>query len=276
MDELVIEEHLRWLRRITDSHATLRDRRDNLRRLSRNLPVALLDATESDLDRWQSDLGVGKSSLLTYTTHVRAFYAWAHDRGKRDDNPAVALPLPKIPDRKPRPIPEDALKTAFRCADAEMMVWLALAGWVGCRAGEIAKLEDTSVIDEPDGMLLRIDGKGGKERIVPVPSVMVPMIRGVLRKGRLFRTPTGLLANGQYVTRVSSAFFAGIGLPYTLHQLRHRFGTQHYRLCKDIRQTQELMGHSSPSTTAKYVALAHRGGARSMDRLGKSLPRVAP
>lgn len=283
MDESVIEEHLSWLRRITDRRATLVSRRNMLRRLSRNLPVPLLEATESDLDRWQTSLTedsrpdpLCNSSVQTYTSHVRAFYAWAHERGKRDDNPALALPLPKIPERKPRPIPENDLKVAFRCADAEMMLWLALAGWMGCRSGEIARLADTSIIDERDGMLLRIDGKGGKERIVPVPKVMEPMIRGALRKGRLFRTPTGLAANGQYVTKISSAFFASIGLPYTLHQLRHRFGTQHYKICRDIRATQELMGHSSPTTTAKYVALAQRSGSRSMDRLGKSLPKVAP
>lgn len=275
MDELVIEEHLAWLRRITDRRATLLDRRNMLRRLSRNLPCPLLNATESDLDQWQASLGVCRSSVQTYTSHVRAFYAWAHERGKRDDNPARCLPLPKIPERKPRPIPEDALKLAFRCANAEMQLWLGLAGWCGCRSGEISRIEDTSIIDEGDGMLLRIDGKGGKERIVPVPKVMESMIRGALRKGRLFRTPTGLAANGQYVTKVSSAFFAAIGLPYTLHQLRHRFGTQHYKLAKDIRQTQELMGHSSPSTTAKYIALAQRAGTRSMDRLGKSFPTAA-
>lgn len=275
MDELVIEEHLSWLRRTTDRRATLRDRRDNLRRLSRNLPCPLLNATESDLDRWQSSLAVSRSAIATYTSHIRAFYAWAHDRGKREDNPALSLPLPRVPERKPRPIPENDLKLAFRCADPEMTLWLALSGWCGLRAGEIAALADTSVIDEPDGMLLRVDGKGGKERIVPVPKAVQPMVRGALRRGRLFRTPTGLPAHGQYVTRVSSAFFASVGLPYTLHQCRHRFGTQHYKLTRDIRQTQELMGHSSPSTTAQYVALANRAGARSMDRLGKTLPTAA-
>jgi len=281
MDELIIEEHLSWLRRITDRRDTLIGRRNQLRRLSRNLPVPLLEATESDLDRWQAALTdesrlepLCQSSVQTYTSHVRAFYAWAQERGKRDDNPARGLPLPKIPERKPRPIPEDALKLAFRCADHEMALWLALAGWCGLRAGEIARTQDTSVIDDKDGMLLRVDGKGGKERIVPAPKVIEPMVRGALRKGRLFRTPTGLAANGQYVTKISSAFFASIGLPYTLHQLRHRFGTQHYKLCRDIRATQELMGHSSPTTTAKYVALAQRSGSRSMDRLGKSLPKV--
>lgn len=275
MDELVIEEHLSWLRRVTDRRATLRDRRNMLRRLSRNLPCPLVAATESDLDEWQAALNVCPSSVQTYTSHVRAFYAWAQERGKRDDNPARILPLPKIPERKPHPIPEDALRLAFRCASSEMALWLALAGWCGYRAGEIALMRETSIIDDKEGMLLRVDGKGGKERIVPAPRVIEPMIRGALRRGPLFRTPTGLPANGQYVTKTCSAFFASIGLPYTLHALRHRFGTEHYKLCKDIRTTQELMGHSSPSTTAKYIALSQRAGSRSMDRLGKSLPTAA-
>jgi len=69
-----------------------------------------------------------------------------------------------------------------------------------------------------------------------------------------------------------SVFFSGIGLPYTLHWCRHRFGTQHYKLFRDIRATQELMGHASPATTAMYVQLSQERAKRSMDRLGKTLP----
>ena len=275
MDDELIEEHLDWLRRISNRKETLKHRRDNLRRLARQLTISLIEAQARDLDRWQASLAVSQSSIQTYTGHVRAFYRWLNDSGKRFDNPAKNLPMPQLPRRLPRPIPERDLKLAFKCADPEMALWLALAGWCGFRAGEISRLDDTSLIDDPDVMLLRVDGKGGKERIVPVPRAMELMIRGVVRRGPWFRTPTGLRATGNYVSRKSSDFFAVIGLPYTLHQCRHRFGTEHYRLCKDIRATQELMGHSNPSTTALYVALTQRGAQKSMDRLGKSLPTSA-
>lgn len=276
MDDELIDTHLRWLRRVTPSKDTCSHRRDVLRRVARQLPVSLREATAGDLDRWQEQLTVCRSSVYTYTVHVRAFYKWLHELGGREDNPAANLPVPRIAARRPRPFPESDLSLAFRCADDEMRAWIALAGWCGCRAAEIAILDDNSVIEEPDEQpLLWILGKGGRERLVPIPDDVMPLIRLVMRRGRWFRTPTGLLANGNYVTRKSSAYLTSIGLPYTLHQLRHRFGTQHYRICRDLRATQEAMGHLSPSTTSLYVQLAQQTAVRSMNKLGKTLPKVA-
>jgi len=280
MDESVIEEHLRFLRRLGTRNDTMRHRRDCIRRLARSLEVPLLEATDRDLDRWQATIAdpnrrpepLTPSAVATYTSHTRAFYKWAHHVGKIDVNPALDLLLPKIKKRVPHPIPENDLKLALRCADEQVTIWLTLAGWCGLRGGEISRLTGDSVIDEPDGMLLRVDGKGGKERIVPVPKVMVTMVRSWVKRGPLFRTVTGLPVNPDYVSRTVSVFFSGIGLPYTLHWCRHRFGTQHYKLFRDIRATQELMGHASPATTAMYVQLSQERAKRSMDRLGKTLP----
>jgi len=272
MDDELIDDHLRFLRRSGARKETIKHRRDNLRRLSRALRIPLLEATPADLDRWQDGLTVCLSSIQTYTGHVRAFYRWAHETGRREDNPALQLPMPSIPKRLPHPIPEKDLKLAFRCADPIMQVWLGLAGWCGLRCFEIAGLSDSSLIDDEDGMLLRFEGKGGKERIIPVPEDLRPLIRTVAVRGRWFRTPTGRAANGNYVSATASAFFASIGLPYTLHWCRHRFGTEHYRICKDIRATQELLGHSSPATTALYVQVSQRGVNKGMNQLGKTLP----
>lgn len=156
-----------------------------------------------------------------------------------------------------------------------MLVWLVLAGWCGLRAGEIARLRDESVIETDEGMYLRIDGKGGKERMVPVAAEAAPIVRAAMRPGAWFRTATGRAASPSYVSREASLFFKSLALPYTLHQARHRFGTQHYRLCRDIRQTQELMGHVSPATTALYT-LVSPAAMKSMKRLGKTLPKLAP
>lgn len=273
MSENTINRHLQWQRRRSDRAETLRHRRDNLVRLERRLPVPLLEATAEHLDTWQSGLKVCPSSIGTYTSHVRAFYLWAYDCGLRADNPAESLPMPKLPRRYPRPIPEKDLTTAFTCATGDLVVWLALAGWCGLRAAEIALLTAERVIDEGDGMYLRVDGKGGKERIVPVPTDVAPLVRQYIRRGPLFYRPKGGVATGGYISKVSSDFFQGVGLPYTLHTLRHRFGTQHYKLTRDIRATGDLMGHVSTSTTALYVAIAQGTTAKGVERLGKTLPK---
>lgn len=276
MSNDLIAEHLSWLRRVTDREATIRHRHDNLRRLARRVCVPLGEATPEHLDAWQASLTVSRSSIVTYTCHVRAFYRWLHDSGRREDNAAENLPVPKLGKRLPRPIPERHLALAWRCASGDMVVWLALAGWLGLRAGEIARLRDTSVIDEEGGMFLRIDGKGGKERIVPTPPELVPLVRGAMRPGRLFRRPSGQPVTPNEISHEASVYLQSLGLPYVLHQLRHRFGTQHYRLCRDIRQTQELMGHASPATTALYTLVSNAAVVKSMARLGKTLPRRSP
>lgn len=271
----LLARHMSWLRRVTDRQETLNHRRDNLRRVARALPVELIEATADHLDTWQASLTVAVSSVHTYTNHVVAFYRWCQESGHRDDNPAEYLPRPRLPYRLPRPIPERDLRLAFKCATGDMVVWLALAGWCGLRAGEIARLRGEDVISEGGTMLLHVDGKGGKERIVPVPKEVEPLIRRVHKRGRLFLRPSGSPATPDYVSHVASEFLHGIGLPYTLHQLRHRFGTELYRVCKDIRQVQEVMGHASPSTTAGYVAVVGSRTAKSVNRLGRSLPKAS-
>jgi len=280
MDVTVIEEHLQFLRRLGARDDTITAREGQLLRLARELPIPLLEATDKDLDRWQTTLTektrrprpLTKSSVHTYTSHTRGFYRWAHKTKRIVVNPAEDLPLPKLQRRFPHPIPEADLRLALQCANQQVTIWLTLAGWCGLRGGEISRLTGDSVIDEPDGMLLRIDGKGGVERIVPVPKVMEPMVRAWVRRGPLFHTPTGLAVDAHFVSKTVSLFFASIGLRYSLHWCRHRFGTQHYNLFKDIRATQELMGHAKTETTALYVQFSHGRAAKSMDRLGKTLP----
>lgn len=272
-NEHVLERHLSWLRRVTQRQATIGHRRDNIRRLGASLPVPLIDATPEHLDTWQANLTVSASSVHTYTSHARAFYHWLRTVERyRDDDPTEALPRPRLGRRLPRPIPEKDLKLAFRCAKGDLVVWLALAGWCGLRAGEIARLRGDDVREEDGRMYLHVDGKGGKERVVPVPDELKPMMRAATRRGRLFIRPMGGPATPQYVTVTVSRFMRGIGLPYTLHQLRHRFGTELYRISKDIRLTQEVMGHSDPRTTSGYVAIATVGTAKALNRLGRSLP----
>lgn len=277
LNEQIITAHLQWLRRTTDRAATHKHRRDNLWRLARTLPVALIRATVQHLDNWQAELAarVKPTTVQTYTAHVRAFYQWAQQHHYRDDNPADELPMPRIGKRLPRPIPEKDLRLAMRCATGDMLVWLALAGWCGLRAGEIARLDGNSVLDEPEAMLLHVDGKGGKERTVPVPADLAPMLRGVRKRGRLFLRASGNPVTPNDVSHYSAEFLRSIGLPYVLHQLRHRFGTEFYKISKDIRQTQDLMGHSSPATTSGYVAVAQQAAVKPVNRLGRSLPKSA-
>lgn len=277
-NDRALRAHMGWFRRVTNSEDTRKHRRDTIKRLAAALPVPLLEATSADLDRWQEQLhrrlgDDGASTVRTYSSHVRMFYKWLYDNDWIADDPAATLPMPKVPQRMPRPIPEKDLTLALRCATGDVYVWLVLSAWCGLRAGEISRLTGDSIHDEDSGMYLSVDGKGGKTRIVPVPASVAPVVRSASRRGPLFRRARGGAVSAQWVSRRSSLLFQSLGMNYVLHQCRHRFGTQFYRVSKDIRETQSILGHSNLSTTALYVAFSQERTAGHQDQLGASLPR---
>lgn len=99
-------------------------------------------------------------------------------------------------------------------------------------------------------------GKGSKERIVPIHPLVTDTLHDwrIPKRGPVFTRPRG----GPWLSRVLSRevgmFFEGLGIDAHFHMCRHRFGTMTYEACKDIRVVQELMGHESPDTTARYAA----------------------
>lgn len=270
-----IRNHLSHLRLRNIRPATIRSREGQLKRLAEFIGKDLLEATEEDLEKWQQSLSVSSSSVFTYTCHVRAYYLWAHTTGLISENPSTTLVIPRIPTRQPRPIPEGDLKTALVCAqhDRQLFVWLLLAGFCGLRAGEVAAVCRTDLrTDDDGGGFLLVHGKGGAERIVRVPAVIVEEMRGLMIvNGPIFRRPDGAPATSEYVSHRISRYFKSLGMTYTAHTLRHRFAI---RLCDagaDVRDVQSLLGHTSLATTTIYLSQATRHASTSVDKLSEGL-----
>jgi site-specific recombinase XerD len=271
----LVHQHLDYLRRKNCSPRTRHDREGALRRLAAYLDKPLVEATAEDLDSWQSSLRVSISAIATYTSHVASFYRWALEQGHLDSDPATLLPRPRIPRRFPRPIPEQDLRVAITCATEPLRTWLVLAAYCGLRAGEIARMETYDVSNEGDIWTLLVRGKGDRERFVPLPVA----IRSVLAAhmtggGPMFRRPDGRPFTPDGVSEKASDHLHGLGQPHTLHTLRHRFATRLFGLSKDIRVTQEMLGHASPSTTAIYVKHSVVPARSNLDRLSKELSGV--
>ena len=270
--------HLAWLRRRDARPATIRDRRDNVLRLVSWLDGTPLDeVTLCDLELWADALTrtVVTNSRHSYCSNIRAFFRWAHKGGHLATNPAAELDLPKRRTGKPRPIPQDHLDLALRTARGVLLPLLVLAGYLGLRVSEIAAIRGEDVMREPQGTFLLVHGKGGKERIVPltghVLDVLTPWLGG---RGPVFRTVTGRPASGPWVTLHVTTHMRALGLPYTAHQLRHRFGTRLYQESRDLRQVQELMGHAKADTTSGYVELAPAGATAAMTLVAADLHRA--
>lgn len=274
-----VAAHVRWMRLRGLSEATVEHRQEVLRLLIKYAGRPLLDLTAADLDSWQGALGLlTAQSQATYKMHVRMFYAWAVEEAHLlDVNPASVLIVPKVPRGLPRPISERDLERALGSAPPIIRVWLELAAFEGLRAKEIAVLERADVLDTAEPPALVLHGKGSKTRLVPLaPRPLKSLIEfGLPNRGRLFYI-NGRPVSPKRLSQLTNDYLHRIGIPETLHQLRHRFGTQCLRANGgNLREVQELMGHASPATTAIYTLIDPSAAAPTVAAIDRPLLRPA-
>lgn len=196
-------------------------------------------------------------------TALRAFYRWAatSDPPRMDRNPAAGLPRVHIPATVPRPTPAALVSATLASSDARVGLAVLLGRLAGLRRAEIAGLHESRVLVDH----LRITGKGGRTRVVPlhpdlaaalVPAVEAARVRG---DGWLFPrlTPRTKQPTGEHITPHHLGVIVGkaLGPSWSTHKLRHAAATAWYAGARDILAVQALLGHTSPSTTQRYVAL---------------------
>lgn len=266
-----VENHLRQLG-LWQSAGSVYARRRALARMERRLPCPLLEATRDDLMAWRESLDLSPGATAGYVAHAREFYAWAIAMDLFSySNPAAGLPVPKVPRLLPRPISEAELMAAVTGAPDRVRPMLVLAGWAGLRAKEIALLRRACVLDtaDPPVLIVAADAtKGWHERIVPLCAFILAELP-LPASGLIFRRRDGRAGpNAPWnISGLCNGYLHGCGIPATLHQLRHRFGTMVYRGTRDLRLAQELLGHQSPRTTAGYAAWDQVSGAAAVAAL---------
>lgn len=248
-----------------------------IRSLARWHRRGLETVTEDDVQQFLDMRRVGARTRYTWVSAIHCFYQWGVRHGGMDTDPTTDIVRPKLRKTLPRPISDDDLAFVLSVAPAEIRTWLTLAAYAGLRCAEIAGLQRDDVIG--DAGLLRIVGKGGKERLVP----MHPMVVDALADwpaprsgGHLFRRPQGGPWPPALLSRRGSVFMHDVGVNATMHQLRHWFGTRTYQASKDLRVVQELLGHSSPTTTAIYTAFSDEDSRAAVNALGGARPVPAP
>ena len=237
---------------------TIAVRRRYLRKFAREIGFA--NASEQRIITWLGSRNITPKTRSMWISTLSSFYKWAlkGDDGKpwfpktvdgRDFNPAAAVAKPRLHPRHPRPMPDEELQRAVKLANPQMKCWLLLEALAGCRCQEVSGVAREDVRDAA-AMLHITHGKGDKERWVPLhPDILVALQELPMRsEGPLWdETPAS-------VSRKINTYLHSIGIKGTAHTLRHWFATNAYRASKDLRLTQELLGHSSPATTAIYAA----------------------
>lgn len=262
------DAYLDFLRLGGKSEATIISRRRLFRRVEAATGSSLLDVDEAAMIAWDRarSLVVEDDTRAGELASLRAFYRWAILFGLRDDNPLARIQSPKKKHRVPRPIAEDRLALAIRTAEpTRVRPMLVLAAFAGLRAMEIAQARAEDV---QAGRLV-VTGKGGRTRVVPIH----PIVRGELallpQAGWLFPKRDGTSGHVQawQVSHRCNAHLHEVGVPDTLHSLRHRFGTAIYASSLDLRVTQELLGHTSPMTTQLYAAWSPGSASAAVEAL---------
>lgn len=235
---------------------TIRTRASILRGLAARQETSLLAATVFALRRDVGRDGIAPSSRETTRAAFRAFYGFLHGEGIRPDNPALRLPVVKVPPHRPRPYTAEQIDALLSTgAYRRTRVMILLAAYQGLRTSEIARVhaEDLNL----EAGTIKVLGKGGRTDYLPLH----PMIRDVassMGAGWWFPARKGLAGHisGQAVSTLLTHARDRAGITdraLTGHSLRHSFATELVRRGANIRAVQELMRHSSLQTTQRYT-----------------------
>lgn len=216
--------------------------------------------TQDDITAWLASHNWKRESLRSYRSALRSFYAWAHEAGLIDSDPASRLRKVPPAQARPRPAPEPVIESALRTADERGRLAILLGAHAGMRRAEIAKVHTRDLVEDPDGWSLIVHGKGSKDRVVPLIDEAAETIRRA--GGWVFPNGQGGHLTPAHLGKIVSR---ALGSGVTPHQLRHRFASIAYQQTHDIRAVQELLGHTSVATTQRYTAVAD-GALRSVVR----------
>jgi tyrosine recombinase XerC len=273
VDRLVVERGF--------SGHTVRAYGGDLRAFSRFLAGrqrGLLDATLQDVRGFLATLrvrGLARATVARRGAAIRSFYRFLAEEGVLAASPMTALRTPRRERRLPVFLTVEQVESLLQQPDvatwrgARDLAALEMLYGAGLRVGELVALNHSDVA--VDSGLVRVRGKGRKERVVPVGRCAVVAVRRYVAALRARGRPVGdgdaLFVNARGGGRLSArsvrrglrkyALMAGIDPRVSPHSLRHSFATHMLANGADLRAVQELLGHQSLSTTQVYTHLSH-------------------
>ena len=235
---------------------------------------AIARVTVSDMRAWMAHeraRGLSARSLARALSAVKSFYRWLSVREGFEPTAVLSTRAPRMKARLPRPLDEEAAVRMLETVELQSREpWVAardtavvtLLWGCGLRISEALSLSGAQV---PLPETLRITGKGGKERLVPI----LPVARAAMDRylalcphpveadTPVFRGARGGALNPRLVQKVTEQARLQLGLPATAtpHAMRHSFATHLLEAGGDLRAIQELLGHASLSTTQAYTSV---------------------
>lgn len=261
------------------SDNTLSSYRNDLSKFAEWLTKQSLGLTDVTVDRlqdylaWRYQQSLSARSTARFLSTVRRFYGYCVNQGIMREDPSLTITSPRLGKALPHTLSERETERLLQAPDPELAIGLRDIAMIelmyssGLRVSELISLE-LSQISLRQGVL-RVLGKGSKERLVPVGEQALLAVEEYLAKARpeLLKQQSVntvfLSGRGQQMTRQTFwyrikhyAKQAGITKHLSPHTLRHAFATHLLNHGADLRTLQMLLGHSDLSTTQIYTYVA--------------------
>jgi integrase/recombinase XerD len=244
--------------------------------LRHHCQTGLPHASREQISRYFSErfAAIRSSTANRRLSSMRRYYGWLMLQGRRDDDPCLLLKSAKRPTRFPKAPIESQVDDLLNAPDTQSPLglrdrsMLEMMYAAGLRVSELIALKSIDV-SHSDGVV-RVIGKGDKERIVPIGEEAMVWLsrymkeaRPLLLSGRpcddLFVTERGHAMSRQRFWKIIKGYAlrAGIAMSVSPHTLRHAFATHLLNHGADLRVVQMLLGHADISTTQVYTHVAN-------------------
>ncbi|WP_414650193.1 site-specific tyrosine recombinase XerD [Dyella sp.] len=238
---------------------------------------SLRDARREDLSAYHGAQPVAVRSMARRQSAFRRYYGWLARNESGFEDPTLLIERPRMPRSLPKALAEREIEGLLQAPDPTTTLglrdraMLELMYASGLRVSELVELP-LAGLNRRQGVL-RVTGKGGKDRLVPVGEVALERIeqyladaRPALARGRqpaaLFLSKRGEGMTRQMFWTLVKRYASGVGIAskrISPHVLRHSFATHLLNHGADLRALQMLLGHSALSTTQIYTLVAKEG-----------------
>ena len=275
MNDNYINDFLLYLEMdLNYSKNTINTYQNNLSILSNNINKDLLKLNSKDIEHFISSLNLESSSISNYLSSFKTFYNYYIKIGMLKENPVLLIDSPKLKKHLPTYLTIDEIdkllnieiKDSFSARNKSL---LELLYATGLRISELVNLEFKNI--DLNDCIVRIMGKGSKERIVPINDTAIKYLKIYVKDYRhcLVKKEQNnyvyLNNHGKKMTRQGvfkmlkkRTLEANIKKDVSPHTLRHSIATHMLENGADLRIIQEFLGHESISTTQIYTHLSNQ------------------
>lgn len=237
----------------------------------------LADVTGVEVSEFVRALGaeLKAASVARFLSSVRGLHAFAHGERVTSSNPAADITPPKLARRLPKALSVDEVAALLDAPNRATAIGLRDAALLEVLYGTGARISEVTGLNRDDILAtladptagLRLLGKGGKERLVPLGSFARDAVAAYLKTARAELAPENRVQEALFLNRLGRrlsrtsahaivadhARRAGIAREVSPHTLRHSYATHLLEGGADVRVVQELLGHSSVATTQIYT-----------------------